>query len=121
MSDVRTTVNRYIGIPYDETGDHWSGVYCLGLAILFYRTEYGVEIPNPCTHDPDLVTRSVSSYFVPVKLPEFGDLAQFDCADGTGHVGIWTPLGIIHAARKTGVVCQPARRFANLRYYRLKP
>ena len=61
MSEIRTIVNRYIGIPYDETGDDWNGCYCLGLAILFYRVEFGVQIPNPCTHDPEAVTAGVAA------------------------------------------------------------
>jgi len=118
MIDTRTIVNRYIGIPYDDIGADFSGCYCLGLYILFARMELDLEVPNPCTHNGAEVTTALCDLFAPVPLPQFGDMAVFEKDGDPAHVGIWTPLGIIHTSRKTGSICVPARRFPKVTYYR---
>ena len=39
-------MQRYIGLPYNFRGRSVDGIDCLGLVQLFYREEFGIELPE---------------------------------------------------------------------------
>jgi cell wall-associated NlpC family hydrolase len=39
-------INKYVGIPFVDRGNSFSGCDCYGLIRLFYKTEYSIGIPE---------------------------------------------------------------------------
>jgi hypothetical protein len=114
-------VKSFVGIAYKDGGVSRDGVYCVGLVILFYR-ERGIELPDPATMDPNLVQESPFYRCFSVQhKPIYGDVVSLPGENSfdEGHVGIWTPLGILHA-RRGGVGVTVDRNLSRLvrRVYR---
>ena len=49
---MRIDISPYLNIPFRHLGDTFSGVDCLGMLRLFYKTSFGFFIPN-CEYDAD--------------------------------------------------------------------
>ena len=100
-------VDGLVGIPYSDTGDDRRGCYCLGLAILVYR-DAGAVVENPATMDPDLALSRMGSLdfvFIPGHAirEEVGDVLVMKADDGSQHLGLSTPFGVLHAHHSQGV------------------
>jgi cell wall-associated NlpC family hydrolase len=120
--EVQDFTLSLVGTPWDETGSTRKGVYCVGLVCLWYDF-FGVTVPNPRTQDPQDVNAHLSNYFSLFRGDcRAGDVVTM-AGDGDffeGHVGIWTPLGVLHATRKTGVVLEAEKRLKIRRSYRYR-
>jgi cell wall-associated NlpC family hydrolase len=116
------TVNRYVGIPYADASATRDGCNCLGLVVLFCREVLGREIPFPPTQNATEVRASaLSAYFDRIDVPAFGDVVTMPGVEGEQeHVGIWTPLGVLHSHRKAASILTPARRLQIREVYRLR-
>ena len=44
---MRIDITKYLGIPYKHLGRDFSGVDCLGISYLFFKTEFNVILPDP--------------------------------------------------------------------------
>lgn len=101
-------MDEYIGIPYKNLGVSRDGVYCAGFVVLFYR-DHGLSVPDPATDNFKEGRESdFSRVWRPVQSPLYGDLVTMRGEQDPyqGHLGIYTPIGCLHALRNVGVVCQ---------------
>jgi len=111
-------LNDYIGIPYTYGGRSMAGVDCFGLAILIYKNEYGIDLPDWYLDEVDLTGRheAISSVvcsgsFEETDEPKDGDFAFCYRTRMAHHVGLHFARGIIHAESGLGVVYVPRSRF----------
>lgn len=88
--------DKYIGLPYLDNGRSESGVDCWGLARLFYRDEYGIDLPSYTEEyiggtDPHIV-EAVNLYkdnWQDTNAPDIGDLCLFNIFGEPMHVGVY--------------------------------
>ena len=88
--------DKYIGLPYLDNGRTESGLDCWGLARLFYRDEYGIELPSYSEEyvggtDPYIV-EAVNLYkdnWQEITTPNIGDLCLFNIFGEPMHVGVY--------------------------------
>lgn len=117
-------INPYIGIPYKERGCSMDGVYCVGFVCLWYKRELGIDIPDPATQNPLDVRNSPfcdSFRRIPNGAGQFSDMVITDGWEGPDtHMGIFTPMGLLHASRESGVLLQPWPRIDIKSVYRVK-
>ena len=78
---MRLDLNQYIGIPWAKDGHDFQGCDCWGLFRLFYRAQYGIELPELTSGD------AMYGAWSKVDTPVVGDLLLFRTATGP-HVGI---------------------------------
>jgi hypothetical protein len=120
--DVEQHTLSLVGTRWDEVGATRQGVYCVGLVILWYDW-FGVTIPNPLTQDPQDVNAHLSNYFALFRGDKrAGDVVTM-AGEGDyfeGHVGVWTPIGVLHATRRQGVVLEAENRLKIRRSYRYR-
>jgi len=88
--------DKYIGLPYLDNGRTETGVDCWGLARLFYKGEYEIDLPSYTEEyiggsDPHIV-EVVSLYkdnWEDTTTPNIGDLCLFNIFGEPMHVGIF--------------------------------
>jgi len=88
--------DKYIGIPYKEYGRDTDGIDCWGLARLFYKQEFNIDLPSYNTEtvrifDPKL-SQSVNEFignWTKTAAPKLGDLCLFNILGEPTHVGIY--------------------------------
>lgn len=113
-------INELVGVKYQSLGETRDGVNCVGLVCLFYR-EHGVDMPCPNSTDPSDVRLIFVDRWKEIDRPDYGDLAVMpgEASAIEGHVGIWTPLGILKAEKRHGVIIQPhGRAHGRVKFYR---
>lgn len=74
-------IGDYIGIPWAKGGHDFKGCDCWGLFRLFFKTEYGIELPDLSSGD------AMYGAWSKVGSPMMGDLLLFRTVTGP-HVGI---------------------------------
>lgn len=105
----RNLVGSLIGLPYKPLGDTREGVHCTGLVVLFFR-ELGLPCDHPLhgTAEAVLAADGTRKHFCEVKPPpQFGDVVWmrgFRLDDPAGHLGIYTPQGVLHVLEHVGVI-----------------
>jgi sulfur carrier protein ThiS len=88
--------DKYIGLRYLDNGRTESGVDCWGLARLFYKGEYGIDLPSYSEEysggtDPRIL-QTVELYkdnWEESAQPEAGDLCLFNMLGEPMHVGVY--------------------------------
>ena len=88
--------DKYIGIPYLENGRSEAGLDCWGLARLFYKNEFGIDLPSYSeeymgSYDPKVVA-AITTYkndWTKTTSPKLGDLCLFKILGEPTHVGIY--------------------------------
>jgi cell wall-associated NlpC family hydrolase len=87
--------NKYVGIPFANHGRTKEGFDCYGLAIEFYKNEFNIDLPDLfysesndklCAHS---VFKYLSTKFVLVDEPKFGDIVAIKLHNFIIHVGIY--------------------------------
>lgn len=80
--------SKYIGIPYSK-------VDCWGLAELFYKQEFGIDLVKYYFTRPenkeetDFIVRSHREEYLKTNTPEYGDLILFKVLGTLSHIGIY--------------------------------
>lgn len=115
-------IRGFRSIPYVALGTSRRGVYCAGLVVLFYK-EHAIDIPDPATAVFfDAVQSAFARVWEKTPLSRYGDMVTMpgDQDFVQGHVGIWTPVGILHATSSQGVQCTPLHKTRFTGCYRYK-
>ena len=97
--------DKYIGLPYQEKGRDFSGVDCWGLARLFYKNEFQIDLPSFSDEyelsDSEHIQELIAQYkegWEKVDTPARGSLILFRVNGTESHVGISIGEGkFIHA------------------------
>jgi cell wall-associated NlpC family hydrolase len=87
---------KYIGIPYKDRARSECCVDCWGLVCLFYRNEFGIELPQYTTETPEgqkyvaevVAGTRVEPTWKKVTQPTLGDVLLFRVQGLPTHVGI---------------------------------
>ena len=114
--DNMTDINKYIGIPFKKKGFDFDGVDCYGLVWLFYREEFGMEMPSfgayDINEDPKEVARQMNIN-IPLLIgdqtdtPVFGDAVLFRFRNIPNHMGIYVGNGrVLHVMKGTFSTCE---------------
>ena len=89
-------IDKYIGLPYQENGRDWQGVDCWGLARLFYKNEFNIDLPSYAeqyagSYDPEVLklVQSNTDNWTGKTLPVYGDLCLFNIYGEPRHVGVY--------------------------------
>ena len=105
------TVGNYVGIPYELHGTTRQGIDCWGLPCLWYREQYGIELPSfgdrygreldaaERAHIAEVV-RGESSKWQTIRQghEQRGDLVLFRVAGEEAHLGVVVDAGrFLHA------------------------
>ena len=88
--------DKYIGLPYLDNGRTEAGVDCWGLARVFYKNEYDIDLPSYVDEyiggtDPYIV-EAVNLYkdnWEEITTPDIGDLCLFNIFGEPMHVGVY--------------------------------
>ena len=88
---------KYLGIPYKHRGRDFNGVDCYGLLVLFFKTEFNIDLPD-FWYEVDwsktgknIITENYPSIAKPVRFPKKNDVALFNVSFGcpvVNHAGI---------------------------------
>jgi cell wall-associated NlpC family hydrolase len=89
-------INKYIGIPYESRGRSWEATDCYGLVQLFYKEEFGIDVPDylwayTTAEDKESVSAAIEqnkTNWQQIDDPEYGDVLVFQIAGYPMHVGI---------------------------------
>ena len=89
-------MNQYIGIPYADRGRGFESLDCWGLCQLFYKEEFGIDIPDylwayTSAEDGGSVAMAINENkvnWLKVDQPDFGDVLVFRILGQPIHVGI---------------------------------
>ena len=91
-------VNKYIGIPFEDSGRSQEGVDCWGLIHLFYKNERGIEFPlytdlYETSFDKERVSEIINEekvYWNQIEFDELqdGDVILFRVSGLPIHVGM---------------------------------
>ena len=90
-------MKQYIGIPYENKGRNFNGCDCFGLVRLFYRNEYGSELPevndyldasNGEDANKSLMNNKAGYVKVPFESREAGDILLLRVNGLPTHLGI---------------------------------
>ena len=88
--------NKYIGLPYTSNGRDESGIDCWGLVRLFYKQEYGIELPSYTeeysgAYDTRILEMmdQYKNNWSQVQTPEIGSVIVFNILGEPFHVGIY--------------------------------
>lgn len=105
---------KYLSIPYKHLGSDFTGVDCLGLVRLFYKTELKIELPSIeysedwYNTNPEFMLESYSKFGF-VKTDKVKD----NCVVILKENGMYKHLGIVVKApyillhtNKSGTICE---------------
>jgi len=73
---MKIDIAKYLGIPFKHHGSDQSGVDCYGLALLFYKTEFNIDIPNYeydedwCSRGFDWIQKYFKENWIKIDTPE---------------------------------------------------
>ena len=91
-------MKQYIGIPWVKKGYDYDGCDCWGLAVLFYKNEFGIELPtfdnvyyngsHEELHEGFSKARP-EELFHRVEEGQLGDVIVFYLRGYPIHVGLW--------------------------------
>jgi len=88
--------DKYIGLPYLENGRTESGVDCWGLARLYYKDQFNIDLPSYTNEynggqDPAIVSivNAHIDNWEQLTAPNIGDLCLFNILGEPTHVGIY--------------------------------
>lgn len=87
---------KYIGLPYLENGRTETGVDCWGLARLFYKDQFNIDLPSYTDEydggqDPAIIS-AINTHidnWEQLDAPNIGDLCLFNILGEPTHVGIY--------------------------------
>lgn len=103
-------LDRYIGLKFIPKGRTIEGIDCWGLVRLFYKDEFGVELPSYSDeYESPTHRQSVSEAikanlgnWTAVSSPNFGDVLVFRILGLPLHTGIYIGNGnFIHSYKNT--------------------
>lgn len=106
--------DKFIGIPFKEQGRSFSGVDCWGLAVLYYKEEFGIDLPL-FTDSYSLQDNARLQELISIKKeawhrvakPKVGDLVLFKVLGSETHIGIYIGENkFLHAMRNIGSAVQ---------------
>lgn len=109
-------IEKYLKIPFKNKGRDWNGVDCWGLVHLFYKEEFGIQLPPylDVNEKWDEVGKIAAVMGVEknkwkkVAIPQFGDVIMFNIVGIPVHVGIALDKKMmLHALDKVGVSIEP--------------
>lgn len=101
----------YIGIPYESRGRTRAGIDCWGLALLVWREQFGVELPDFEYHGDS--AKALADYSLDVQAEEVselipGDLALIRQRGRVRHVGVFAGDGrMLHVMDAGASVLEP--------------
>lgn len=108
-------VGKYIRIPFLDRGRDFDGCDCIGLVLLVFRTEYGIELPDPAYH-LDLSSEEIARLIdvnqplfnaVKIEPPKEGDIVLVWKNGYPSHVGIYLEDGrMLHVTERLGTLCE---------------
>jgi sulfur carrier protein ThiS len=88
--------DKYIGLPYLENGRTETGVDCWGLARLFYKDQFDIDLPSYSSEydggqDPAIISvvNAHIDNWEQLTTPNIGDLCLFNILGEPTHVGIY--------------------------------
>ena len=89
---------KYLGLEYKERGRDINGVDCLGIVILIYKNEFGIELPDyindyhhTTTKDRHLMSKSVhknKDNWIKIDKPEEQSIIILNVAGYPVHMGV---------------------------------
>ncbi len=106
------TLNELIGAPFAWGGRGESGNYdCWGLTVeVLRRMGLNVTLEFAPRTQRDVIgiidEQTAGRGWKKVAVPEVGDVAVLGNANNRHHVGVVTPVGILHTLRRAGAVIQ---------------
>lgn len=128
---------HYIGISFVAGGrniDQDGGLDCWGLVRYFYRSEYGIDLPeHPAmaghlADAPELAATELNgSHWLSVNKPEEGDGIALGRDKHFSHVGIFVDIdgipGVLHTCKRSFSAIQPllelrSTGFPNIQFFR---
>lgn len=88
--------DKYIGLPYLENGRTEAGVDCWGLARLYYKDQFDIDLPSYTDEynggqDPAIIS-AINAHidnWTQLDTPNIGDLCLFNILGEPTHVGIY--------------------------------
>lgn len=111
-------IEKYLTIPFKDRGRDWNGVDCWGLVHLFYKEEFGINLPpyldvNEKWNQVGQIAAVMGvekNKWKRVETPTLGDLVLFNITGMPVHVGIVLDKQLmLHALDKVGVSIEPYR------------
>lgn len=106
---------KYLKVPYKHLGRDFSGCDCLGLVTLFYKNEFGIELPAYTGYEPQWylsdatqISRLYKRFgFTKVKLPLCkGDVLLLNEAGSPKHLAVVIEGGYMLHTVESGTCCQ---------------
>lgn len=101
--------NQYVGLPFQERGRSWEGVDCYGIIYLFYRENWGIDLPWETGYHGVEDTRSITElvndeaqrwHRVPQGSERMGDVVLLRSTETGKHMGLVVTRGkMLHASR----------------------
>lgn len=109
----------FIGFPWKKVGRDVSGIDCLGLVVLWFRS-CGLDVVDPVTAiEMEARKAGFADKFVRIYQPDFGDVL-LDDSDDNLHLGILTFDGILESKRRTGCCISPLPSDQSGKWFRHK-
>lgn len=107
-------INKYIGAPFKIHGRDFEGVDCYGLVKLFYKEEFGIDLPDTLEYVNHIESfadakDSVLSLggFVETEYPVLGSIGLFNYRGLPTHVGVYIPKQkVLHTKVNAATVLQ---------------
>jgi hypothetical protein len=87
---MKSSDNKYVGLPWKDGGRDFHGVDCVGLAALWLKEHHGFEVPPPDSQQDGEATEILKGRTFDAAKLERGDVVFFANKAGTiRHVAIW--------------------------------
>jgi len=112
-------MKKYLDIPFVEKGREFSGCDCWGLVVLFFKTEFGINIEDHSAEYKDVhdlqsiagISAKEKDRWIKVEgNPQRGDVAEICWGRNNYHVGIVPTAGyLLHIEEGTTARIVPLR------------